>query len=254
MPKKKFKETKVGAFLKEKAPKILDGIGDILPDNGAFGMVKNLISSDDSIGPEDKEMALKLLEQDIAEMNNVSSRWSSDMKSDSWLSKNTRPLTLIYLTIVMSLLIVLDSTVLLTIKDGWVLLMEALLITVYVAYFGSRGAEKITKINVIDTLEIARNKFPGSSISLDALCKRFKIDNSRRIKHTALIDCDLLSKVYINLIDQREPIFQFKKELDNKELSLENSESYSKKIIKPSNDELEKHKKFIKDNFKRNFF
>ena len=114
--------------------------------------------------------------------------------------------------------------------------------------------EKISKVNVIDTLEIARNKFPGSSISLDALCKRFKIDNSRRIKHTALIDCDLLSKVYINLIDQREPIFQFKKELDNKELSLENSESYSKKIIKPSNDELEKHKKFIKDNFKRNFF
>ena len=114
--------------------------------------------------------------------------------------------------------------------------------------------EKISKVNVIDTLEIARNKFPGSSISLDALCKRFKIDNSRRIKHTALIDCDLLSKVYINLIDQREPIFQFKKELDNKELSLGNSESYSKKIIKPSNDELEKHKKFIKDNFKRNFF
>ena len=114
--------------------------------------------------------------------------------------------------------------------------------------------EKISKVNVIDTLEIARNKFPGSSISLDALCKRFKIDNSRRIKHTALIDCDLLSKVYINLIDQREPIFQFKKELDNKELSLENRESYSKKIIKPSNDELEKHKKFIKDNFKRNFF
>ena len=114
--------------------------------------------------------------------------------------------------------------------------------------------EKISKVNVIDTLEIARNKFPGASISLDALCKRFKIDNSRRIKHTALIDCDLLSKVYINLIDQREPIFQFKKELDNKELSLENSESYSKKIIKPSNDELEKHKKFIKDNFKRNFF
>ena len=68
------------------------------------------------------------------------------MKSDSWLSKNTRPLTLIYLTIVMSLLIVLDSTVLLTVKEGWVSLLEALLITVYVAYFGSRGAEKITKI------------------------------------------------------------------------------------------------------------
>ena len=70
----------------------------------------------------------------------------------------------------------------------------------------------ISKENVIDTLEIARNKFPGSRISLDALCKRFRIDNSRREKHTALIDCELLSKVYINLIDQKEPIFQFKNE------------------------------------------
>ena len=144
--KKKFKETKIGAFLKDKAPKILDTIGDILPDNGAFGVVKNLISSDSSIKPEDKEMALKLLDQDIAEMNNISARWNSDMKSDSWLSKNTRPMTLIFLTLVMTIFIVLDSTILLEIKEGWVSLMEALLITVYVAYFGSRGAEKITKI------------------------------------------------------------------------------------------------------------
>ena len=70
----------------------------------------------------------------------------------------------------------------------------------------------ISKDNVIDTLEIARNKFPGSSISLDALCKRFKIDNSRRVKHTAIIDCELLSKVYINLIDQKAPLFQFQNE------------------------------------------
>ena len=144
--KKKFKDTKVGAFLTKKAPKILDSIGDVLPDNGAFGIVKNLISSDDSIKAEDKEIAIKLLEQDIAEMNNISARWDSDMKSDSWLSKNTRPMTLIFLTLVMTIFIVLDSTVLLEIKTGWVSLMEALLITVYVAYFGSRGAEKITKI------------------------------------------------------------------------------------------------------------
>ena len=143
---KKFKDTKVGAFLKNKAPEILDGIGSILPDQGGFGLVKNLITSDDNIKPKDKEMALKLLEQDVAEMNNVSARWQSDMKSDSWLSKNTRPMALIYLTIAMTIFIVLDSTVLLEIKDGWVSLMEALLITVYVAYFGSRGAEKITKI------------------------------------------------------------------------------------------------------------
>ena len=144
--KKKFKDTKVGAFLTKKAPKILDSIGNVLPDNGAFGIVKNLISSDDSIKAEDKEIAIKLLEQDIAEMNNISVRWESDMKSDSWLSKNTRPMTLIFLTLVMTIFIVLDSTVLLEIKTGWVSLMEALLITVYVAYFGSRGAEKITKI------------------------------------------------------------------------------------------------------------
>ena len=144
--KKKFKETKIGAFLTKKAPKILDTIGDVLPDNGAFGIVKNLIASDKSIKAADKEMALKLLDQDIAEMNNISERWASDMKSDSWLSKNTRPMTLIFLTLAMTIFIVLDSTILLEIKDGWVSLLEALLITVYVAYFGSRGAEKITKI------------------------------------------------------------------------------------------------------------
>tara|TARA_Y100000589_G_scaffold26208_2_gene21729 strand:- start:40036 stop:40497 length:462 start_codon:yes stop_codon:yes gene_type:complete len=144
--RKKFKETKVGIFLREKAPKILDTVGEFLPDQGGLGIVKNLISSDDTIEPKDKEMALKLLDQDIAEMNNISSRWSSDMTSDSWLSKNTRPLTLIYLTLCMTIFIVLDSTVILEINNGWVSLLEALLITVYVAYFGSRGAEKIQKI------------------------------------------------------------------------------------------------------------
>ena len=89
MSKKKFSETKVGKFLKEKAPAVLNTIGDILPDQGGLGIVKNIISSDNSIEPQDKEMAMKLLEQDIAEMQNVSNRWNSDMKSDSWLSKNT---------------------------------------------------------------------------------------------------------------------------------------------------------------------
>ena len=144
--KKKFKETKVGAFLTEKAPKLVSKLGEFLPDEGGLGIVKNIITSDRSIKAEDKEMALKLLEQDIAEMNNISSRWASDMKSDSWLSKNTRPMTLIFLTLAMTIFIILDSTVLLEIKTGWVSLLEALLITVYAAYFGSRGAEKITKI------------------------------------------------------------------------------------------------------------
>ena len=144
--KKKFKETKVGVFLKEKAPAILDTVGEFLPDQGGLGIVKNLISGDFNIEPKDKEMALKLLDQDIAEMNNISNRWQSDMTSDSWLSKNTRPLTLIYLTLAMTIFIVLDSTVVLEINNGWVSLLEALLITVYVAYFGSRGAEKIQKL------------------------------------------------------------------------------------------------------------
>ena len=144
--KKKFKETKVGVFLKEKAPAILDTVGEFLPDQGGLGIVKNLITSDNTIEPKDKETALKLLDQDIAEMGNISERWASDMKSDSWLSKNTRPMTLIFLTLAMTISVILDSTVLLEIKTGWVSLLEALLITVYVAYFGSRGAEKITKI------------------------------------------------------------------------------------------------------------
>ena len=114
--------------------------------------------------------------------------------------------------------------------------------------------EKISKDNVIDTLEIARNKFPGSGISLDALCKRFRIDNSKREKHTALIDCELLSKVYVNLIDQKEPIFQFQKEIIKKENENNEEIVYSKKIIKPSKQELENHKEFIKREFKRNFF
>ncbi|MDC3162062.1 DNA polymerase III subunit epsilon [Candidatus Pelagibacter sp.] len=114
--------------------------------------------------------------------------------------------------------------------------------------------KRIPKDNVIDTLELARNKFPGSGISLDALCKRFKIDNSKRKKHTALIDCDLLSKVYINLIGQKEPIFQFRKEVENADLTSNSFIDYSKKIVKISKEELESHKNFLKNNLKKNFF
>jgi len=145
--KKKLRETKVGAFLADKVPGVLTAIGDVLPDQGTLGIVKNIITSDSSIEPQDKEMAMKLLEQDLAEMQNVSQRWNSDMKSDSWLSKNTRPLTLIYLTLASTLLIILDSFhTRFDVDTAWVELLKTLLITVYVAYFGSRGAEKITKI------------------------------------------------------------------------------------------------------------
>ena len=114
--------------------------------------------------------------------------------------------------------------------------------------------QNISKVNVVDTLEIARNKFPGSSTSLDALCKRYRIDNSKRKKHTALIDCELLSKVYINLIDQKEPIFQFQKDVKKNTVDLNINKIYSKKIVKLTEDEINKHKDFLKKELKKNFY
>ena len=147
MSKKKFSETKVGKFLSQAAPNILGVAGDILPDAGVLGMVKNLIQKDNVLPPEDKEKALKLLEQDMVEMQEVSKRWDSDMKSDSWLSKNTRPMSLIFLTVSMVTLILLDSFEIdFHVAEGWVSLLQTLLVTVYVAYFGSRGAEKFQTI------------------------------------------------------------------------------------------------------------
>ncbi len=148
MEKKTFKETKVGAFLASKAPKVLDAIGDILPNQGTLGVVKNLISSDNKIKAVDKEQAMKLIEQDLQELKEISSRWRADMKSDSWLSKNTRPLALIFLTASAVFMMAVDSFHLqFQVDDAWINLLKTLLVTVYVAYFGSRGAEKITKIN-----------------------------------------------------------------------------------------------------------
>jgi len=145
---KKFKDTKVGKFLSEKAPGILESVGDVLPDKGVLGIVKNLIHKDKSLPPQDKETALALLNQDTIEMQEVTKRWSSDMTSDSWLSKNTRPLALIYLTIITTLMIIVDSTAInFDVKPGWVTLLETLLITVYIAYFGSRGVEKYKSIS-----------------------------------------------------------------------------------------------------------
>lgn len=145
-PKKKFKDTKVGKFLLGKSG-IVNTIGDVLPDKGVFGIIKNLIDKDPELPPQDKETALKLLEMDIIEMENVSKRWDSDMKSDSWLSKNTRPLTLIYLTVITTLYIILDSLhIAFDIDDSWVELLKTLLVTIYVAYFGSRGFEKYQTI------------------------------------------------------------------------------------------------------------
>ena len=145
--KKKFSETKVWKYLSKAAPGILGTVGDVLPDNGVLGVVKNLISKDEAMPPEDKEKAMKLLEMDMVEMQEVSKRWSADMQSDSWLSKNTRPMSLIFLTISMVFLILLDSFEWsFSVSSGWVDLLQTLLVTVYVAYFGSRGAEKFQSI------------------------------------------------------------------------------------------------------------
>ena len=106
----------------------------------------------------------------------------------------------------------------------------------------------------MDTLSLARNKFPGSSVSLDALCKRYRIDNSKRVHHTALIDCDLLAKVYINLIDQKEPTLNFQN-LKNEDSKIDSQKpSYFKRIVEPTKKEKDTHSQYIKSSLKQNFF
>ena len=147
-PKKKFKDTRVGKFLSKAAPNILNAASELLPDAGVLSMVGKLIQGDSNITLENKEEALKLLEMDIVEMQEISKRWDSDMSSDSWMSKNTRPMTLIFLTVSAVLLIVLDSLDIdFGVSSEWIELLKSLLITVYVAYFGSRGVEKFKYIS-----------------------------------------------------------------------------------------------------------
>jgi len=147
MSKKKFKDTKVGRFLTSVGSTLGDGMGDILPDNGVLGVFKRLIAKDSTLTPQDKETALKLIEIDAQEFSEISKRWDSDMQSDSWLSKNVRPITLIYLTLATTIYIVLDSLQIdFKIDEAWIELLKTLLVTIYVAYFGSRGFEKFKKI------------------------------------------------------------------------------------------------------------
>ena len=115
------------------------------------------------------------------------------------------------------------------------------------------GKKKLEN-EIIDTLVLARNKFPGSSVSLDALCKRYGVDNSRRKNHTALMDCDLLSKVYINLIDQKEPTLNFQTQNENTINISSGNKSYYKKIIKPNAKELRDHREYLKSKLKKNYF
>ena len=132
--RKKFKDTKVGKFLSKAAPGLLGTIGDVLPDQGVLGVVKNLIDKDPVLPPEDKEKAMKLLELDMIEMQEVSKRWTADMASTSWLSKNVRPLTLVFFSV--------------SYVVGWYLdysldSITGLLSLIVGAYFGSRGVEKV---------------------------------------------------------------------------------------------------------------
>ena len=117
------------------------------------------------------------------------------------------------------------------------------------------GKKKLNSENAIDTLALARDKFPGSPTSLDALCKRYRVDSSKRTHHSALIDCDLLAKVYINLLDQKEPTLDFKNE-DNKKIIInsKNINQYYKKVIKPTEEDLKLHKEYLKSSLKKNFF
>ena len=117
------------------------------------------------------------------------------------------------------------------------------------------GKKKINSEDTLDTLSLARDKFPGSPISLDALCKRYRVDNSKRTQHTALVDCDLLAKVYINLLDQKEPTLNFQN-LDNEKIIINSDQPnrYYKGVVKPTEEELKLHKNYLKENLKKNFF
>ena len=115
------------------------------------------------------------------------------------------------------------------------------------------GKEKLSN-EIVDTLELAKNKFPGSSVSLDALCKRYGVDNSKRINHSALIDCELLAKVYVNLTDQKEPTLNFQNQ--NIEINVNNYSDniYYKKVVKVSKEEFIKHEEYLKKHLKKSFF
>ena len=146
MKKKKFKDTKVGQFLSNNGSGIINTLGDVLPSQGILGIVKGLIDKDNKLPPEDKEKALKLLEMDIIEMQEVTKRWESDLISDNVLSKNVRPLTLIFMTVSLILFILLDSIFTgFNFEDVHIETLKQLCSVVFIAYFGGRSYEKTRK-------------------------------------------------------------------------------------------------------------
>lgn len=146
--RKPFKETRIGVFLKEKAPVILDKVGEFLPEKGGLGILKNMITKDEKLSPEDKEFALKELELDIKEMEQITERWKADMTSDSWLSKNARPLVLMSVVAFMFVFITLDSfyKISFDVSSEWIDLYKYVLMAAITAYFGVRGVEKSIKM------------------------------------------------------------------------------------------------------------
>ena len=143
---KKFKDTKVGQFLLNNGSGIVNTLGDALPSNGVLGIVKGLIDKDESLPPEDKEKALKLLEIDMVEMQEVTKRWEADLNSDNKLSKNVRPLTLIFMTVSLILFIFLDSVFDdFNFNEVHIETLKQLCSVVFIAYFGGRSYEKTRK-------------------------------------------------------------------------------------------------------------
>ena len=145
MPKKKFKDTKVGKFIIGKNG-IASVLADSIPDKGVLGLVKNLITDDKGLTPQDKETALKLLEMDERELEAVTRRWEADAKSDNKLAKIVRPLIILYLTVIVSLYIVLDSLNIFKVEKHWIDLITTLTTSVYIAYFSGRSIEKYAQI------------------------------------------------------------------------------------------------------------
>lgn len=142
--RKKFAETRIGIFLKEKAPDILDKVADVLPDKGALGIVKNIIDKDDKLSAEDKAEAMKLIELEYQFEEEITSRWKADMASDNWLSKNARPLVLLSAVLFLYIFIICDSAGWrFDIKESWISLYEVVLVTTIGGYFGMRSWEKI---------------------------------------------------------------------------------------------------------------
>jgi hypothetical protein len=145
--RKKLKDTKVGVWLKDKAPDILDTVGELLPDQGALGVVKRLIDLDPNMTAQEKmDFEKMLLEYESNAQDNVTERWRADMQSDSWMSKNIRPLVLLYLLFVFSLAVFLDSSigVNFAVKDSYIDTFTILMTTAFTAYFAGRSYEKVS--------------------------------------------------------------------------------------------------------------